>query len=407
MNEEGKGYLSFSGKEKLMPQEEMLETIPKKNKFTIGVPRELSSNENRVALVPDAVHLLVENGHRVLIERQAGVSAHFSDSKYAEEGGEIVENAEDIFESDIIAKIAPPTDEEIEKLGRRKVLLSSISLPSRDRKYFQKLMAKKVKALAYEYIQDKTGAFPVIRSMSEIIGNTAVLIAAEYMSNPQFGKGEMFGGFPGIKPTELVIIGAGTVAEYAARAAIGLGAYVKIFDDSMYKLRSIQNNLGSRIFTSTLQPKLLLKAMKEADVIISAKHSPGSMAPCLITEEMVMSMKAGSVIVDVSIDQGGCFETSRITTHQNPVYQVHGVTHYCVPNIASRVPHTASYSLSNFLAPLILNMSDLGGIEQQLKRDPAFGKGVYIYNGILTNKFMADQHNLSFQDLDLLMAAFL
>jgi alanine dehydrogenase len=407
MNEERKGYLRFSEKEKLMPQEEVLETVPQKNKFTIGVPRELSPNENRVALVPDAVHLLVENGHRVLIERNAGASAHFTDAKFAEEGGEIVENAEDIYEADIITKIAPLTNEEIDMLGRRKIVFSSIFLPSRDKQYFLKLMAKKAKAIAYEYIQDKTGAFPVIRSMSEIIGNTAVLIAAEYMSNSKYGKGEMFGGFPGIKPTELMIIGAGTVAEYAARAAIGLGAYVKIFDDSMYKLRSIQNNLGRRIFTSPLQPKLLLKAMKEADVVISAKHSSGSLAPCLITEEMVMSMKAGAVIVDVSIDQGGCFETSRVTTHEDPVFQVHGVTHYCVPNIASRVPHTASYSLSNFLAPLILNMSDMGGIEQQLKRDSAFGKGVYIYNGILTNKFMADQHNLSFQDLDLLMAAFM
>jgi alanine dehydrogenase len=405
MNEEG--YLRFSGKERLMPQEEMLETIPKKNKFTIGVPKEYSHNENRVALVPDAVHLLVENGHRVLIEKDAGASAHFPDVKYAEEGGEIVNTPQEVFEADVITKIAPPTEKEIEMLGRRKVVFSSIFLPSRNRQYFQQLMAKKVKAIAYEYIQDKTGAFPVIRSMSEIIGNTAVLIAAEYMSNPRFGKGEMFGGFPGIKPTELVIIGAGTVAEYAARAAIGLGAYVKIFDDSMYKLRSIQNHLGRRIFTSPLQPKLLLKAMKEADVIISAKHSSGSMAPCLITEEMVAEMKSGAVIVDVSIDQGGCFETSRVTTHENPVYQVHGITHYCVPNIASRVPHTASYSLSNFLAPLILNMSDLGGIEQLLKWDPPFGKGVYIYNGILTNKFMADKFSLSFQDLDLLMAAFL
>jgi alanine dehydrogenase len=267
-------------------------------------------------------------------------------------------------------------------------------------------MLKKVKAIAYEYIQDRTGGFPLIKSMSEIIGNTAILIAAEYMSNAKYGKGEMLGGFPGIKPTELIIIGAGTVAEYAARTAIGLGAYVKVFDDSVYKLRAIQNSLGRRVFTSTLQPKLLLKAMKEADVIISAKHSSGRIAPCLITGEMVAQMKPGSVIVDVSIDQGGCFETSRITTHQDPVYQVHGVTHYCVPNIASKVPHTASYSISNYLTPILLNMSDLGGIEQFLKRDMAYRKGTYIFNGTLTNKFIADMHNLPFQDLELLMAAF-
>jgi alanine dehydrogenase len=406
MNEGGKSFLQFSGQEKLMPQEEFLETIPSKHHLVIGVPKEASLNENRVALVPDAVHLLVENGHRVLIEKGAGTSAHFTDEKYAGQGAEIVSGPEEIFKSDIIVKIAPPTAEEIEMFDRQKTLFSSVFLPSRDRSYFQQLMARRVKAVAYEYIQDKTGAFPVIKSMSEIIGNTAVLIAAEYLSNPVFGKGEMLGGFPGIKPTEVIIIGAGTVAEYAARTAIGMGAYVKIFDDSVYKLRAIQNNLGRRIFTSTLQPKLLLKAMKEADVIISAKHSPGSVAPCLVTEDMVAKMNPGSVIVDVSIDQGGCFETSRITTHQNPVYQLHGVTHYCVPNIASRVPHTASYSLSNFLTPLLLKISELGGIEQLLKRDMAFCKGTYIFNGKLTNGHISDLYHLPFQDLELLMAAF-
>ncbi len=401
-----KSYVQYSGKEKLIPQEELLETMPRKNHFVVGIPKELSFNENRVALVPDAVHLLVENGHRVLVERNAGTAAHFPNEKYAEEGAEIIDSHEEIFKADIVLKISPPEDQEIEMLKRGNTLLSSIFLPSRNATYFKKLMAKKVKAIAYEYIQDKTGGFPLIKSMSEIIGNTAVLIAAEYMSNPKFGKGEMLGGFPGIKPTEMIIIGAGTVAEYAARTAIGMGAFVKIFDDSVYKLRDIQNNLGRRVYTATLQPKLILKAMKEADVIISAKHSSGRVAPCLITEEMVAQMKPGSVIVDVSIDQGGCFETSRITTHQDPVYQVHGITHYCVPNIASRVPHTASYSLSNYLTPLLLNISDLGGIEQLLKRDMAYRKGTYIFNGTLTNKFIADLHNLPFQDLELLMAAF-
>ena len=402
----GKSYLQFSGKEKLLPQEELLETMPRKNRFVIGIPKELSFNENRVSLVPDAVHLLVENGHRVLVERNAGSAANFPNDKYAEEGAEIIDSPEEIFKADIVLKIAPPEDHEIEMLKKGTTLLSSIFLPSRKADYFRKLMNKKVKAIAYEYIQDKTGGFPLIKSMSEIIGNTAVLIAAEYMSNPKYGKGEMLGGFPGIKPTEMIIIGAGTVAEYAARTALGLGAFVKIFDDSIYKLRAIQDNLGQRVYTATLQPKLILKAMKEADVIISAKHSSGRVPPCLITEEMVAQMKTGSVIVDVSIDQGGCFETSRITTHQDPVYQIHGVTHYCVPNIASRVPHTASYSLSNYLTPLLLNVSELGGIEQLLKRDMGYRKGTYIFNGTLTNKFIAELHKLPSQDLELLMAAF-
>ena len=406
MSDEGKSYLSFSEKEKLMPQEELLEVIPRKKKMMIGIPRELSDDENRIALVPDAVSLLVENGHRVLVEREAGVAANFSDEKYAEAGAEIVSNSEEVFKSDIVVKIAPPTDGEIEKLERQTTLMSSIFLPNREKAYFQRLTAKKVKAIAYEFIQDRTGAFPLVKSMSEIIGNTAVLVAAEFMSNPKYGKGEMLGGFPGIKPTEVMIIGAGTVAEYAARTALGLGALVKIFDDSTYKLRAIQNNLNRRVYTSTLQPKLLLKAMLEADVIISAKHTSGKVAPCFISEDMVRQMKPGSVIVDVSIDQGGCFETSRATTHHDPVYQVHDVTHYCVPNIASRVPHTASYSLSNILTPMLLNISDMGGIEKMMKRDTTFCKGVYIFNGILTNKFIGELYGLPSQNLELLMAAF-
>jgi len=398
--------MHFSEKESLLPQEELLEKTPSKHNLVIGIPKEVSLNENRVALVPDAVHLLVENGHRVIIEQDSGLAAHFPDEKYANEGAEIVSEAEEIYKADIIVKIAPPTPEEIEMLERQRTLLSSVFLPSRNRDYFFSLMEKRVKAVGYEYLQDKTGTFPLLKSMSEIIGNTAVLIAAEYMSNPKYGKGEMLGGFPGIKPTEMIIVGAGTVAEYAARTAIGLGAYVKIFDDSVYKLRAMQNNLGRRVFTSTLQPKLLLKAMKEADVIISAKHSSGHDSPCFITEEMVSKMKSGSVIVDVSIDQGGCFETSRVTTHQDPVYKVHGVTHYCVPNIASRVPHTASYSISNFLTPLLLNIADLGGVEKLLKRDLAFRKGTYVYNGKMTNRHIANKFNLPFQDLELLMAAF-
>jgi len=406
MNEEGKSYLSFSQKEKLIPQPEMLETAVKKNKLLIGIPKELSDNESRVGIVPEAVLLLVENGHRVLVEENAGLKAHFTNEQYAEAGAEIVNNAREAYKADVIIKIAPPKEVEIEMLERGKTLMSSIFLRNRDKAFFQKLSARKVKAIAYEFIQDKTGGFPVIKSMSEIIGNTAVLIAAEYLSHPTLGRGIMLGGFPGVKPTEVVIIGAGTVAENAARTAIGMGAYVKIFDNSIYKLRSIQNNLGSRIFSSIMQPKILLKALKEADVVISAKHSSSGLVPCFISDDMVSQMTPGSVIVDVSIDQGGCFETSRLTSHKEPVYQVHGVTHYCVPNIASRVPHTASYSLSNYIVPMLLSISDMGGIDTTIKKDNTFNKGVYMFNGTLTNKNIGDMFDLPSQDLDLLMSAF-
>jgi len=406
MSEKTKDFLRFSQKEQILPQEEMLETAVKKDKLIIGIPKELSQNENRIALAPEAVHLLAENGHRILFEEYAGASAHFNNEQYAEAGAEIVSTPDEVYKADIIVKIGPLTVDEIDKLENNKVVFSSVFLPDRDKAYFERLMAKKVKAISYEFIQDKTGGFPVIKSMSEIIGNTAVMIAAEYLSHDSYGRGVMLGGFPGIKPTEVIIIGAGTVAEFAARTALGMGALVKVFDNSIYKLRSIQNKLGNRIFTSIVQPKVLLKALKDADVVISAMHSAAGVAPCFVSEDMVRQMHPGSVIVDVSIDQGGCFETSKVTSHQQPVFQVHGITHYCVPNIASRVPHTASYSLSNFLTPVILNISESGGIDRLMKIDHAFSKGVYIYNGVMTNKHISDLFNIPFRDLDLLMAAF-
>ncbi len=406
MNDESKNFLRFSQKEQLLPQEERLATLNEKHKLSIGVPKEISENEHRVALVPEAVNLLVENGHHLIVEEKAGAAAHFTDEQYAEAGAKIVSSADEAFAADLIVKIAAPTHPEIEKIEKYKTVFSAINLRTNDKTLFQELMAKKVTAVAFDYIQDKTGAFPVIKSMSEIIGNMSVFVAAEYLSDPQYGKGVMMGGFPGIKPTEVVIIGAGTVAEYAARTALGMGALVKVFDNSIYKLRDIQKNLSTRIFTSILQPKVLLRALKEADVVIAAKHAASGVAPCFISEDMVKQMKSGAIVVDISIDQGGCFETSRPTTHRDPVFQQHGVTHYCVPNIASRVPRTASFSLSNYLTPMLLNISEAGGIEKMLKQDMAFCQGVYIYNGILTNKHIGEMFDIPSQNLELLMSAF-
>jgi alanine dehydrogenase len=405
MNETGKGFLKFSETRQLLPQEEMLETLTPKKKFTIGIPKETILNESRVSLVPDGINLLVENGHTILVQRQAGEKANFSDEDFAAAGAVLVDEPTEIFKSDIIVKVAPPTLDELEMLEKNKVLLSSIYLPQQKKIFFEKLLQKRTLALAYEYIQDRTGTFPVVHSMSEIVGNTAILIAAEYLSNPKIGRGISLGGFPGIKPAEVVIIGAGTVAEYATRTALGMGASVKIFDNSIYKLRAIQNKLGTRLYTTVLQPKELEEALIDANVVIAAKHSSTGRAACFITEEMVKKMKPGAVIVDVSIDQGGCFETSRPTTHENPVYLEHDVIHYCVPNIASRVPHTASWSLSNFLTPLLLNLGDVGGVTNYLKRDEAFSKGVYAFNGTLTNKQIGEKFNMRYHDFRLLLAA--
>lgn len=406
MNEKPENFIKYSQRGQLLPMEEKLATGNKCKTLKIGIPNDLSNNENRIPLVPESVNLLVENGNEVFIERGAGKKAHFSDSQYAEAGAIITESVEEVYLSEIILKITPANETELAMINRGKTIFSSVFLPNRNKKYFEKLGAKKIKAIGYEYIEDKSGSFPVIRSMSEIVGNTAILIAAEHLSDLKYGKGKMLGGFPGLKPSELVIIGAGTVAEYAARTAIGMGALVKIFDDAIYKLRNIQKTLGSRVFTSIIQPNILLNALKTADVVVAAKHSHGESSPCIVSEEMVMQMNPGSVIVDVSIDQGGCFETSRATTHNNPVFQTHGITHYCVPNIASRVPHTATYSLSNYLTPILLKISDYGGVENYLKHDHAFCKGVYSYNGILTNKTIGQKHKLPYQNLELILSAF-
>ena len=306
----------------------------------------------------------------------------------------------------MILKVAPLKKSEIEILRPKQTIISALQMGMQKEEYFRGMMSKKVSALAFELIRDKTNTFPVIRAMSEIAGSTAIFIAAEYLSDPEYGRGKMFGGFTGIRPSEVVIIGAGTVGEFAARSAIGLGALVKVFDISVYRLRRLQNNLGMRIFTSILHPKVLSDSLNSADVVVGAIHSKDGMTPCLITEEMISSMKEGSVIIDVSIDQGGCFETSRPTSHKNPVFKIHGVTHYCVPNIPSKVPHTASQALNNIFVPVILDIGSDGGIEPYLKIDVGVRQGVYLFNGILTSQFISKHFNLPFQDIDLLMAAF-
>lgn len=401
------GYIKFSGSESFLPQEEMLEVARSKAKLTIGVPRELDPNENRVSLVPEAVALLIANGHRVLIENQAGKSAHFENTEYSEVGAEIVYSHEDVFKADVICKVSPFSCEEIEMMTPKQTIISTLHFTSQNEGYFRKLISKKVTAIALEYIKDKTKTFTILRSISEIAGNTSVLIAGEYLSNTQYGKGIMFGGLSGITPTEVVIIGAGTVGESAARAAMGLGAYVKVFDNSIYKLRRLQNNLNERIFTSIIHPKVLTKALRTAHVVIGAVHTSKGRTPVIVTEEMIREMKQGSVIIDVSIDQGGCVETSHPTTHSNPVFQKHGVTHYCVPNISSKVPHTASYALSNYFGPMLLSIGESGGVSDMLKTDYGLRNGVYLYNGILTNKYVGEYFNLPSQDIDLLIAAFM
>lgn len=387
----------------LLPKEEMLEIAKKKGSLFIGIPKETSYQERRVALVPETVSVLVANGHRVKVETNAGDGANFTDRDYSEAGAEICHNREDIFKCDIIFKVAPLVDEEVDLLPGGQTVISALQISIQPKKILQKLSEKKVTAIAWDYIRDESGVFSVVRTMGEIAGTTSILVAGELLSCFNNGKGMMLGGIAGVQPTEVVVIGAGTVGEYATRAALGLGASVKVFDDSLYKLRRLQNDLGNRVYTSVIQPKVLAKALMRADVVIGALRAPLGRTPCVVTDEMVQNMKSGSVIVDISIDQGGCFETSRVTNHDHPTFTEHGVIHYCVPNIASRVSRTASFALSNIFSPILVDMGNKGGCRELIQSDLGFRGGVYMYKGILTSEVLGKVFGLNYKDIELLL----
>jgi len=398
-----KELMQSLSREALTPQEEMLEVTRKKGSLNIGIPKEVSSQENRIALVPDDVALLVNNGHEVIVETGAGKNAHFEDTDYSEAGAQIVYSAQDVYKANIIIKVAPLVSTETPLMQMGQTLISALQLPVQPKDFLKPLMQKKLNAVAFDWIKDEAGIYPVIRSMSEIVGGTSISIAEEYLSNVHNGPGLIMGGVSGIAPTEVVIIGAGTVGEFAARAALGRGAIVKVFDNSIYRLRRLQIMIGARVFTSTIRPRVLAQHLKSADVAIGAMRTNEGLSPCVVTEQMVSDMKVGSVIVDVSIDQGGCFETSHVTTHSEPVFRKHGVTHYCVPNIASRVSRTASYALSSIFTPILLRAGEEGGIEKLIKKDVKIRSGVYLYKGILTNKYLGETYKVSYKDIDLLI----
>ncbi len=387
----------------LLPKEEMLEIAPKKGKLFIGIPKETVFQERRVALVPEAVQILVLNGHRVKIESKSGEMANYSDRDYSEAGAEICHDPNEIFQCDIIFKVGPPSEDEVYMMKGNQTLVSALQISTQAKTILQKLMTKKITAIAWDFIRDDEGVFPIVRAMSEIAGTTSIIVAGELLSCYNTGKGIMLGGITGVSPTEVVVIGAGTVGDYATRAAQGLGASVKVFDNSMSRLRRLQNNSSTRLYTSVIQPKSLAKAIKNADVVIGALRSPLGRTPCVVTEEMIEAMQTGSVLVDVSIDQGGCFETSRVTNHNEPTFVKHGVIHYCVPNIASRVSRTASLVLSNIFSPILLEMGEKGGCKELIKSDEGFRSGVYIYKGVLTSEVLGEVFNLKYKNIELLI----
>lgn len=389
-------------KQQLLPQEEKLEIARHKSELFIGIPKETSYQERRICLTPDAVNSLVSHGHRVMLEAGAGESASYSDKEYSDAGAEITQDPKKVFSCPMILKVEPPTSAEIEMINPNTIIISAIQLKTRKKEYFEKLAKKKITAFAFEFIKDDDGSYPAVKSLSEIAGTASILIAAELMINNQFGKGLLFGNITGVAPTEVVIIGAGTVGEFAAKTALGLGSNVKVFDNSITKLRRLQNNLQHPIFTSTIQPKGLLKALRRCDVAIGAMRGQNR-TPVVVTETMVEHMKKGAVIVDVSIDTGGCFETSEITTHEKPTFIKNNVIHYCVPNIPSRYSKTASLSISNILTPYLIQIAEDGGVESAIRCNRGLKNGLYFYHGILTNKSIGDWFDLPNSDINLIV----
>lgn len=386
-------------------QPETLAVREKKEHLTIGVPKEITMQENRVSLVPSAVATLINHGHRVLVEVGAGLKSKYTDHDYSEIGADIAYSAEQVYKADIIIKVAPPTIEEIDLMHPNQILISPLQLPIISSDYINKLRYKRVIALAMEYIKDESGNFPVVRIMSELAGLSAMLTAAELLTNSSKGNGVLLGGISGVPPAKVVILGAGVVAEYATRTALGLGAEVRIFDNTIYKLKRIQSRVGRALYTSALIPHYLEQELFTADAVIGAMHAKSGRTPLIVSEEMVMKMKPGSVIIDVSIDQGGCFATSEVTSHAKPTFLKHDVIHYCVPNIASRVSRTASIAVSNIVTPILLKAGSTGRIEHLLFHDLGLRHGVYTYKGCLTNSYLGERFSIKYTDLDLLMTS--
>ena len=385
--------------------EETLDIKPKGEELYIGIPKETSFNEKRVALTPEAVGVLVANGHKVVVETTAGNGASYSDTDYSEAGAKITYDRKEVFDCDILVKSAPVSEEECALLKYHQYIISPIHLAVMKKEILQKMMDKKITALSFENLKDDTGHNPIVRSMSEIAGSAVMLIAGQYLSNANNGKGVLVGGISGIPPTKVIIIGAGIVGEYAARTALAMGASVKIFDNSIYRLKRLQNNIGGRLWTSVIEPKILAKQLKTCDVAVGALNSASGRTPIVVSDEMVSNMRPGSVIVDVSIDRGGCFETSEVTSHERPVFIKYDVIHYCVPNIPSGFARTASQAISNVLMPLLLETGEDGGIDNIIWYKINIRSGIYLFKGSLTNFYLSERFDLKYTDLNLLIAS--
>lgn len=385
--------------------EEKLDIKARGGRLSIGIPKETALQESRVALIPEAVGVLVSNGHEVMVETKAGEGSKYTDHDFSDAGAQIAQDKATVYQAPILIKSAPIMDDDLPLIQTNQTIISPMQVPMLKKELVEQLMQKRITALGFEHIKDHSGTYPIVRSMSEIAGSAAMLIAGQYLGYAEVGKGVLLGGISGIPPAKVIIIGAGVVGEFATRTAMAMGASVKVFDNNIYRLKRLQNNLGVRVWTSVLEPRILAKQLKTCEVAVGALSSEAGRTPIIVSEEMVSAMRPGSVIIDVSIDRGGCFETSEITTHQHPVFLKHGVIHYCVPNIPSGFSRTASHAISNVLMPLLLEAGDEGGIEEMVWHDFNLRNGVYLYKGHLTNFYISQRFNIKYTDLNLLIAS--
>ncbi len=407
MSDEKKKYSfsEFFTEGQYQTQVETLAITSERKKITIGVPKEISKNESRVSLVPNSIRTLVGYGHNILIESGAGVQSNFSDNDYSEAGAEIVHSKKELYACDVLVKISPPLIEEIDMMHDGQTLISPLQIPSLTDEFINKLLKKRITALAMEYLKSDDGKFPIVRIMSEMAGMNAITTAAELLSNVKGGRGVLLGGVSGVPPAKVVILGSGVVGEFATRTAIGLGAAVRIFDNDISKLMRLQTIIGRQLHTSSINPAYLGYQLMSADVVIGAIHSSHGRTPIYVTEEMVSKMKEGAVIIDVSIDQGGCFETSKMTDHSTPTFVKHGVIHYCVPNISSKVSRTASVAVSNIITPLLIKTGEASNIDSLMFHSKGIRNGCYTYKGCLTNEYLGRRFGIKSTKLDLLLAS--
>jgi alanine dehydrogenase len=386
-------------------QEETLAVETKRSSMSIGIPNEITKNETRVALVPNSLRSLIGYGYDILVETGAGLKSNYLDNNYSEAGAKISYSRKEVLSANLVVRVSPPTIADLNEMPGNQILLSPLHIPIVTREFLDILVKKKITALAMEYLQGDAGTFPIVRIMSEVAGMYTIIKAGELLSSGQ-GRGILLGGVSGVPPAKILILGAGVVGEFAVKTALGFGASIRVFDNDITKIMRLQNNVGRQLHTSAINPVYLAYQMMSADVVIGAMHSKSGRTPILVTEDMVSNMKEGSVIIDVSIDQGGCFETSELTTIENPTFVKHGVIHYCVPNIAAQVARTSSIAVSNIVTPIIVNIGETLNIEQLLFNSQGIRNGCYTFKGHVTNAYLARRFEFKYTNLELVLASY-